>query len=218
MFHNKTLAANQIFSKIKPFSLNFFILFLLSFFSLVFLVSCQSTSPKPKNAQQLTNIKYLVENSCFKEQNAGFFSNVFAPGTPSVSWEGQWTQDYADLKTQLLDPSGQVIQLESLTELVDKFGAIGMRRLMCGETAFSSKIILDGHKIAVKNRVSILEYTEQTIHFEGVSEFHYGLFGLKKSPNILYWRGWIKQEAAKPESIRFGTEKDFLRLDFIDYN
>lgn len=219
MIHDKTLTANNFFSKIKSLLFEFCLLFSAPFvfLTVMSLSSCQSVS-SDLSKDSKTILKNTVQQSCFQEHNAGFLINLSAPATPSVSWEGQWTRDYATLDTQLLDPTGQVIQLTSLSTLVDKFGSIGLRRIMCGTTAFSSKILLEGHQIVVKNKLKILQKEESMIRFEAKSEFYYGLFGIKKSPNTLYWLGHIEQGKSVPELIRFGTDTDILQLDFIDYN
>lgn len=219
MIHDKTLTANNFFSKIKSLLFELRLWFSVSFVFLTVmnLSSCQSVS-SGLSEDTKTILKNTVQQSCFQEHNAGFLINLSAPETPSVSWEGQWARDYATLDTQLLDPTGQVIQLASLSTLVDKFGSMGLRRIMCGYTAFSPKIILEGHQIVVKNKLQILQKEDQIIRFEARSEFYYGLFGIKKSPNTLYWLGRIEQGKSVPELIRFGTDTDSLQLDFIDYN
>lgn len=183
----------------------------------VFVTSCQTTS-EHVNDNLVETVKTAVNAACFENNNPSFLVHISAPNMPSVSWEGQWSSDYRSLQTQLLDPTGKEMQLASLSVLVDKFGAIGLRRVMCGQTAFSSRLPLQNHQIVVKNRIKILQQTSNTIQFEAVSQFYYGLFGMKKDPNTLYWRGFVEKSDVTPQLIRFGVNKEFLQLDFLDYN
>lgn len=214
MIHPITLTVKTIFSKIK----SQFICFFAHTFIFFIIVSCQSVPKETVTLKQKKVLQSNVEKSCFQSNSGGFLANVSAPSIPSVSWEGEWAEKYSVLHTQLLDPTGQVIQMNSLSSIVNKFGALGLRRVMCGHTVFESKVMLEGHKIILKNSLNIIQETPTKIIFEGRSEFYYGLFHMQKSPNTLFWRGHIENKTVTPELIRFGTEKDFVMLDVIDYN
>lgn len=219
---------------------------LLRFFSLLFLTSCASV-PLKENSEdfQKKTVQKKINTSCFEQESGNFLTDVSLPNAPTFSWEGRWSNKFETLNTRILDPMGRVlytlsvnqnqvvtdsfitsrnskiqnadVKIAPLLNVLSKLGSVGLRSVLCGQTAFSPTLKLDGHNIHVKSTIDINPTKDTTIQIlETKSEFYYGLFA-KKNTNTLFWRGRIHDEIVVPQFIRFGAGKNFVMFNFLDY-
>ncbi len=183
---------------------------------LPFFTACQTTNISGINSLEAQKYQAIINHSCFFEGKGSFAANVASSQLPTVTWEGKWNHHYGTLQTQLVDPTGRVLQRNPFTDIEEKFGAKGLRRIMCGQTAFQNSIKIENHNIKVRSYIKSIPQNNNETILETMSEFYYGLFA-QKSKITLTWKGLIKDGKMTPLFMQFGSIDEKVSIDFLDY-
>ena len=189
-------------------------LFILIFLPL--LAACRSTMISGLSSKQLDYYRTVIKHDCFFGGRGSFAASVRSSRFSSVAWEGKWSQGFDFLETQIVDPTGKVLKNNPFTQIESKFGSKGLRRVMCGQVAFMPYLILEDQKIKVKSAIRILSEQNNETVLETKSEFYYGLFS-KKSQITLVWKGRIQNGNVTPLALNFGSEKERVSINVLDY-
>jgi len=178
--------------------------------------ACQTTDNDNFERKQRTYFKTVIEHACFARSEGSFAAVVSSTQISSITWEGKWTNNFSQLKTQLIDPIGNLVDSSAFSKLEASLGARGLRSIMCGQASFRPYIRINDHKIKIKTKIANIYHHNDQTFVETRSEFYYGLFS-KKSQNTLIWKGRFQNGKVTPMSINFGSADELVSIDITDY-